>query len=232
MSWLQQKKENKATGATLATIPKIGNRDKPMKKKCLFCHQPHLNFKCGTFKNKTLQERQEIVRKEYLCQLCLNKGHLKIECFLKICFGIAVGKNGTGLRVSVLLDTAATNSYICNNIRNYLQLPSLGRTTMIQQVLNGQRTVTYDKVEVILQSPISNFEATCKVMVTKDIVTVPPMSLPITWQQKDLALDYPTENIPIDILLGADSGSYVMTGIQQKLQDNITMFHTHFGNVL
>jgi hypothetical protein len=48
--------------------------------KCNCCNQSHCLSDCSMFKNKTLQDRFDLVHKERLCRLCFNPGHYSLNC--------------------------------------------------------------------------------------------------------------------------------------------------------
>lgn len=93
------------------------NKQDKNKKKCDFCEGNHYNLKCDA--NKTVTEREDIVKKKGLCKLCLRRGHRSYSCKSKfVCpcgtkhSSLLCHKKTSSALVPVPQQTSATNPLV------------------------------------------------------------------------------------------------------------------------
>ncbi|KAK3726555.1 hypothetical protein QZH41_001957 [Actinostola sp. cb2023] len=64
---------------TMATS--IAARSNPAQdRECLCCHKEHPLKKCDAFEKRAIEERWQLVKEKRLCHLCLDQGHMKVQC--------------------------------------------------------------------------------------------------------------------------------------------------------
>ena len=96
----------KGSGGTSFSTFASDERDESNRVKCYHCKKiGHVLERCYAFRNQSFEARQQLVRKERLCNLCLWKGHFVKKCRRRdACLGARCGQRHHSLLHPVMVE--------------------------------------------------------------------------------------------------------------------------------
>jgi hypothetical protein len=163
-------------------------------------------------------------------------GHLKqtSPSPLPIFYANVPGEEAT-LKVTTLLDTGATDTYITKDVADTLKLIPHARTQLNRNTLTGFERITCDVVNCTLMSLSETFHVNVQAYVVSKIVTLQAINQSfseVNSNPRAFGYSYPTKaDVKVDILLGMDSGGVVFKD-GYFVHNGRRWLNTHFGHVM